>query len=103
MDRPQRAAAAVAGKGKTRAVQPFRDIAGRVHLDEEEGHPLVAGLLQGRQSMGRLLEACPELPGDRLHVVTARRSEEHTSELQSLMPRSYAVFCLKKNKKLQHT
>src|SRR3546814_13543585 len=28
MDRPQRAAAAVAGKGKTRAVQPFRDIAG---------------------------------------------------------------------------
>src|SRR3546814_2250274 len=25
-----------------------------------------------------------------------RRSEEHTSELQSLMPTSYAVFCLKK-------
>src|SRR3546814_6225367 len=39
------------------------------------------------------------------------RSEEHTSELQSLMRISYAVFCLKKktiqtkkhNKKLQHT
>src|SRR3546814_2871648 len=28
----------------------------------------------------------------------ARRSEEHTSELQSLMRISYAVFCLKKNK-----
>src|SRR3546814_10346044 len=27
-----------------------------------------------------------------------RRSEEHTSELQSLMRISYAVFCLKKNK-----
>src|SRR3546814_6822964 len=27
----------------------------------------------------------------------AARSEEHTSELQSLMRRSYAVFCLKKN------
>src|SRR3546814_6873796 len=27
---------------------------------------------------------------------TARRSEEHTSELQSLMRISYAVFCLKK-------
>src|SRR3546814_6213129 len=26
------------------------------------------------------------------------RSEEHTSELQSLMPHSYAVFCLKKKK-----
>src|SRR3546814_7529356 len=30
------------------------------------------------------------------------RSEEHTSELQSLMRISYAVFCLKKKKK-QHT
>src|SRR3546814_2779329 len=32
-------------------------------------------------------------PGD-----TGRRSEEHTSELQSLMRISYAVFCLKKTK-----
>src|SRR3546814_8640191 len=32
------------------------------------------------------------------------RSEEHTSELQSLMRNSYAVFCLKKkNKKTQNT
>src|SRR3546814_6799496 len=31
------------------------------------------------------------------------RSEEHTSELQSLMRISYAVFCLKKKKKKQHT
>src|SRR3546814_9818813 len=30
----------------------------------------------------------------------ARRSEEHTSELQSLMRSSYAVFCLKKKKKI---
>src|SRR3546814_5173736 len=29
----------------------------------------------------------------------AQRSEEHTSELQSLMRISYAVFCLKKKKK----
>src|SRR3546814_4717559 len=29
------------------------------------------------------------------------RSEEHTSELQSLMRTSYAVFCLKKNKDTQ--
>src|SRR3546814_8450869 len=29
-------------------------------------------------------------------VAVARRSEEHTSELQSLMRISYAVFCLKK-------
>src|SRR3546814_5540563 len=31
-----------------------------------------------------------------------RRSEEHTSELQSLMRISYAVFCLKKKKKKQY-
>src|SRR3546814_5003591 len=30
------------------------------------------------------------------------RSEEHTSELQSLMRISYAVFCLKKKKHIQH-
>src|SRR3546814_1243842 len=31
------------------------------------------------------------------------RSEEHTSELQSLMRISYAVFCLKKKKNTQHS
>src|SRR3546814_1089886 len=30
------------------------------------------------------------------------RSEEHTSELQSLMRISYAVFCLKKKKNIKH-
>src|SRR3546814_8463101 len=42
---------------------------------------------------------------DSLHVApgrTDRRSEEHTSELQSLMRISYAVFCLKKKKKYAH-
>src|SRR3546814_5350476 len=31
-----------------------------------------------------------------------QRSEEHTSELQSLMRISYAVFCLKKKTKIKH-
>src|SRR3546814_1396488 len=35
--------------------------------------------------------------------VQDKRSEEHTSELQSLMRISYAVFCLKKKNKLQNT
>src|SRR3546814_4015521 len=34
---------------------------------------------------------------------TRERSEEHTSELQSLMRISYAVFCLKKKKTLTYT
>src|SRR3546814_1590750 len=33
------------------------------------------------------------------HACLALRSEEHTSELQSLMRISYAVFCLKKKNK----
>src|SRR3546814_9267227 len=35
-------------------------------------------------------------------AATASRSEEHTSELQSLMRISYAVFCLKKTKNNTH-
>src|SRR3546814_1146803 len=34
--------------------------------------------------------------GEDLSMATVSRSEEHTSELQSLMRISYAVFCLKK-------
>src|SRR3546814_1074171 len=36
-------------------------------------------------------------------AVSRHRSEEHTSELQSLMRISYAVFCLKKKKKIKKT
>src|SRR3546814_7696819 len=46
----------------------------------------------GRYKRGNLLQ----------HLILERatgRSEEHTSELQSLMRISYAVFCLKKKKK----
>src|SRR3546814_5690785 len=43
---------------------------------------------QARQSDHRLSE-----------IADQHRSEEHTSELQSLMRISYAVFCLKKKKK----
>src|SRR3546814_4251686 len=37
------------------------------------------------------------------HNQVPRRSEEHTSELQSLMRTSYAVFCLKKKTTRPHT
>src|SRR3546814_9764427 len=39
---------------------------------------------------------------DRIRFRNETRSEEHTSELQSLMRTSYAVFCLK-NKTTKHT
>src|SRR3546814_5665185 len=48
---------------------------------------------------GRLISDNLKIDSDRMNataVVLADRSEEHTSELQSLMRSSYAVFCLKK-------
>src|SRR3546814_7903375 len=39
---------------------------------------------------------------ERFVTGTAERSEEHTSELQSLMRISYAVFCLKKKNKKKY-
>src|SRR3546814_3583998 len=40
----------------------------------------------------------PVVEGERVVEAGRQRSEEHTSELQSLMRISYAVFCLKKKK-----
>src|SRR3546814_1533626 len=61
------------------------------------GSPDGALPLQARQPASSGLHAAPRhlrAAGDR----GAARSEEHTSELQSLMRNSYAVFCLKKTK-----
>src|SRR3546814_9192733 len=71
-------------------VDPAHDRRGPVedlhHLLDAEV-PVVVGVAQAR--------------GQRLLVVEAQaRSEEHTSELQSLMRSSYAVFCLKKKKNI---
>src|SRR3546814_11873358 len=47
-----------------------------------------------------LWKSCHKCPGDMVSKsASSCRSEEHTSELQSLMRISYAVFCLKKKKK----
>src|SRR3546814_7995177 len=56
-----------------------------------------------REALSRNLKSSHDLTHD-VAVTLARdveRSEEHTSELQSLMRPSYAVFCLKK-KEYQH-
>src|SRR3546814_6768996 len=52
-----------------------------------------------RRPSARTPRKCPtRLP---LSAAMASRSEEHTSELQSLMRISYAVFCLKKKKNIK--
>src|SRR3546814_10162460 len=53
-----------------------------------------------RAGIDTLILGCthyPLLTGVIQYVMGDERSEEHTSELQSLMRTSYAVFCLKKN------
>src|SRR3546814_5783072 len=61
------------------------------YIRRPEGHPstMVVPGLDGPSSV-----VVAEFLAD-----THDRSEEHTSELQSLMRNSYAVFCLKKNNK----
>src|SRR3546814_1632559 len=50
----------------------------------------------GKRALGR--DEPRMIGGAERHFACAPRSEEHTSELQSLMRISYAVFCLKKKK-----
>src|SRR3546814_7566116 len=71
----------------------------------DEATPTGAPLLERwwrRLGDPRLDALIEEAVAGNLDVATAkariRRSEEHTSELQSLMRISYAVFCLKKKK-----
>src|SRR3546814_1401656 len=96
-------------------MQGFRSIADE-SLDQLDGHTVFIGKnSSGKSNVLRALnlffngETSPGLPVDfdvDLHFRPSRRqkkiierSEEHTSELQSLMRISYAVFCLKKKKK----
>src|SRR3546814_5189399 len=62
--------------------------AGRGHRDIQT----VGGLANGASQMD-------DRPMQCIHIHS--RSEEHTSELQSLMRISYAVFCLKKKKTIE--
>src|SRR3546814_10863731 len=80
------------------------DIKGLQARNVERADTRHTGLRKGRRHRGfSRVGACNlglVVHGDlayRLPDFTASRSEEHTSELQSLMRISYAVFCLKKN------
>src|SRR3546814_8187451 len=55
------------------------------------------GILPPLTSSMKLMP-CPRSPGVKRSLTRPNRSEEHTSELQSLMRISYAVFCLTKKK-----
>src|SRR3546814_7471192 len=60
--------------------------------------------LQPRADLPRSNEGCQHCADcRRTAAYPTSRSEEHTSELQSLMRNSYAVFCLKKKNKQRIT
>src|SRR3546814_3303712 len=73
-------------------------------LDREHRHPRRGdrggGMVLRREDVARRPAHFGAERGQRLDQ--HRRSEEHTSELQSLMRISYAVFCLKKKKTRNH-
>src|SRR3546814_9220232 len=68
---------------------------GRIVEDER---PVVAG-----RGLARRVEASAAAIGEGADRRHGPRSEEHTSELQSLMRISYAVFCLKKKTLESHS
>src|SRR3546814_3670490 len=72
----------------------FRHGTGKARRVVQHGDNHVAPLPECNVALfQKILRAIERSDGRRL---TDRRSEEHTSELQSLMRISYAVFCLKK-------
>src|SRR3546814_1489511 len=79
----------------------------RMHLRGHRSRHRARGIVGGPECVaaGLLREIFDDrqaVPHHRLAVPQDRRSEEHTSELQSLMRISYAVFCLKKKNKINH-
>src|SRR3546814_6942098 len=78
----------------------------RRHRDADRGYPLAREQGVAQPVLERLplgLGEAGDVEDDRerprvVEEAQAGRSEEHTSELQSLMRNSYAVVCVKKNK-----
>src|SRR3546814_10143356 len=81
----------------------------RTHVVEEDewaDHLTMANRQHAAHGVAitKITDAALQDIDDRLGVFGhGSRSEEHTSELQSLMRISYAVFCLKKKNILRHT
>src|SRR3546814_9056264 len=87
-----RAAAGRAGRGRAIGRSGHRVLraAGAVDRAGQDANPVRRGRRRFGPDVGHAA---------RRRQRAAARSEEHTSELQSLMRISYAVFCLKKKKK----
>src|SRR3546814_8835754 len=90
---PVRPLPPVGGLPRLHGIEP-EEVDVSLPLGERVGHSLVLGTTRvGKTRLAELF-----VTQDIRRVNAAGRSEEHTSELQSLMRISYAVFCLKKKK-----
>src|SRR3546814_6561461 len=84
--------------GPARRSGHFRVLHPSLHAEGQVYRPYGTTTMKshrGRHAPHRISTRAYRQPASAGHV----RSEEHTSELQSLMRISYAVFCLKKKKK----
>src|SRR3546814_3569563 len=79
----------IASAPKLKLIQKLGVGVNTIALDEAREHGVAVCNMPGTNS-----QAVAEMA---LSLMMAVRSEEHTSELQSLMRISYAVFCLKKH------
>src|SRR3546814_3828229 len=83
-------------RGKRQAVPVGMDVPGRRFAEDKAFQQRIGcQAIRAMQAAFRHLPRCIEARQVRPPV---QRSEEHTSELQSLMRISYAVFCLNKKK-----
>src|SRR3546814_5967154 len=106
-------ASEIALGNQQQAIEPAHLLKGMLSVDENVVSYLLKKLNVNIQrlndSLDEQINAFPKVSGSELYLSGAsaqvvqktQRSEEHTSELQSLMRISYAVFCLKK--KIQHS
>src|SRR3546814_6225831 len=91
----------------TVSVDFYREVFHVTHFPGDSGNDLntlsVSAAAGGRRRpTGPTLRSCMRFPScaaPNPHIPSGHRSEEHTSELQSLMRISYAVFCLQKKNK----
>src|SRR3546814_3761788 len=92
---------------ESRLIERLGDVGRKIHTGRSRNDQVLVALrLYLRDALATLHGACTAIAevalararSDADVAMPGYRSEEHTSELQSLMRISYAVFCLKKKK-----
>src|SRR3546814_10869514 len=92
----------IAGHARRRLIETEAAVGADIDRRQRRRTALLAGERPGREAIPVIFAGVVNGGGGQvggravLQILIEERSEEHTSELQSLMRISYAVFCLKK-------